>query len=338
MNAMDYYTKEELINSPRDGAPHVVLLGAGASKAALPEGDNNSRLVPLMKELHHVLGDTWCDLSSNVPKTHEGFETEFSWLRSQTRYSDELRRIEQGLYSYFQSLELPCHATIYDHLVLGLRNKDVIATFNWDPFLMLAHRRNRHVAKLPDIRFLHGCVSYASCAQHDILGGPGEQCPKCGEAAIEGKLLFPDKEKDYTKDSLIARDWRVLRNHLSKAFHVTIFGYSGPATDHLAKQLLLNHWKESRLRDFGHVEIIDKSPASVLRINWQDFIPFHHEMIISSFWDSTIARWPRRTAEYKFGASLEAKPSEEIGPYRTDNLEELQHWYSEIARAEASRH
>ena len=43
------------------------------------------------------------------------------------------------LLDYFSSLALPEHPSIYDYLVLGLRPKDVIATFNWDPFLMLAH-------------------------------------------------------------------------------------------------------------------------------------------------------------------------------------------------------
>ena len=338
MTPSDYYSKQELINTPRFNVPHVVLLGAGASKGAFQKGDRNGRLVPLMKELPCVLGDTWNDLVRNVPRTERGFEAQFTWLRTQSKYQRRLERVEELLHCYFQDLKLPDHATLYDHLVLGLRRKDIIATFNWDPFLMLAHRRNRGVAELPDIRFLHGCVCYASCIEHGVLGIPGEQCPKCRKLLVSGRLLFPDKGKDYTGDSLISSDWRVVTDRFSKAFHLTIFGYSGPATDYLAKELLLEQWKKSRLRQFSHVEIIDISPADVLRKNWKDFIPFHHEMILSSFWRSTIARWPRRTAEYKFGASLEAKPSEEIGPYRTNNLEELQHWYSEIAQAESSDH
>ena len=338
MTPLDYYSKQDLVNSPRYNAPHVVLLGAGASKASFQEGDRNGQLVPLMNELSCVLGDTWHNLEKHIPGTEEGFEAQFTWLRTQSKYRRDLKRIEQLLHSYFHNLELPTHATIYDHLVLGLRRKDIIATFNWDPFLMLAHRRNRHVTDLPDIRFLHGCVSCANCIEHDILGILGEQCPKCGRMLQSGGLLFPDKEKDYAENSLISRDWNALTDRLTKAFHLTIFGYSGPATDHLAKKLLLEQWEKSRLRQFSHVEIIDVSPANVLRRNWQDFIPFHHEMIVSSFWDSTIAKWPRRTAEYKFAASLAAKPSEEIGPNRTSNLEKLQKWYAEIARAESSKH
>lgn len=102
---------------------------------------------------------------------------------------------------------LPDNPTIYDYLVLGLREKDVIATFNWDPFLIQAHRRNRHVTSLPDIRFLHGCIAFKTCPEHDILGGPYEECPECHCDLIGGQLFFPDEDKDYAKDELIYRDW-----------------------------------------------------------------------------------------------------------------------------------
>ena len=46
-----------------------------------------------------------------------------------------MREIETRVDEYFADLELPGHPTIYDRLVLSLREKDLIATFNWDPFL-----------------------------------------------------------------------------------------------------------------------------------------------------------------------------------------------------------
>jgi hypothetical protein len=42
--------------------------------------------------------------------------------------------LEKAVFGYFSSLRLFETPTIYDHLILGLRPKDVIATFNWDPF------------------------------------------------------------------------------------------------------------------------------------------------------------------------------------------------------------
>jgi hypothetical protein len=47
-----------------------------------------------------------------------------------------LERLERAVFDYFSSLQLPDEPTLYDHLVLSLRPKDVIATFNWDPFLI----------------------------------------------------------------------------------------------------------------------------------------------------------------------------------------------------------
>ncbi|MHA1748548.1 MAG: hypothetical protein ACTSXN_02865 [Promethearchaeota archaeon] len=40
--------------------------------------------------------------------------------------------------------------TIYDYLILSLRKKDVIATFNWDPLLVQAAWKNRNF-DLPNI-------------------------------------------------------------------------------------------------------------------------------------------------------------------------------------------
>ena len=48
-------TVEAEIASLRMERPHLVLLGAGASKAALPSGDRNGLAVPLMREIAEEL-------------------------------------------------------------------------------------------------------------------------------------------------------------------------------------------------------------------------------------------------------------------------------------------
>ena len=73
-----------------------------------------------------------------------------------------------------------------------------------------------------------------------------------------------------------------------------------------------------------------------LRQNWREFIPLHHDMVVSSFWESTIAKWPRRTVEYKISASLDGAVSGVIEPVRTNALRELQEWHTKIAEAEMS--
>jgi hypothetical protein len=44
-------TVEQEIATVLHGKPHVLLLGAGASRAALPDGDKRGRAVPLLREV-----------------------------------------------------------------------------------------------------------------------------------------------------------------------------------------------------------------------------------------------------------------------------------------------
>lgn len=328
-------TKEKLKGPPfANPLPHIVILGAGASKAAFCSGDRNRKPIPLMNGLPDVLGSPWRDLVNDSNPPVDGFEAQFSWIRRQTAYSNDLLQIEKLIVEYFEVLELPDHPTIYDYIVLGLRPKDVVATFNWDPFLFLAHKRNKSVANLPDIRFLHGCVGYSTCLDHDVLGCPSGMCPECRKPLTRSRLFFPDNDKDYTKDELVYRDWKVVTEKLKRAFHLTIFGYSGPETDYKARQLLLDVWEQTPMRPFSHVEIIDIRDEDELRRCWEKFIPFDHAMVTPDFWCSTIARWPRRTAEYKLSASLDGIPADVLGPFHTNSLHELQDWHSDLATAE----
>ena len=326
---------EELVKSPTNlDMPHVVILGAGASKAAFKEGDAKGRFVPLMNELPKILGRPWQYLIEEAHLAEAGFEFQFTQLRDDATQRSRLDVIEDMLLNYFSSLTLPDTPAIYDYLILGLRQKDLIATFNWDPFLMLAHVRNRAVFELPEIRFLHGCVQYASCVNHDVLGQPGELCPKCKKELVNSAIIFPEDKKDYAKDGIIARDWDFVKERLQLAIHLTIFGYSGPVTDYKAKELMLDGWEKRPMKHASHVEIIDVGDVSDLRRNWQKFIPLNHDMIVRSFWESTIAKWPRRTAEYKIKTSWYGTVCERIEPKRTNSLRELQDWHAEIAQAE----
>lgn len=328
-------TKAELMGAPfAPILPHVVVLGAGASRASFSNGDGSGKLLPVMDELPLILGEVWSDLVKQLRPPVEGFEAQFSWMRSRGEVNGQLLVVEELIIEYFEDLCLPDVPTIYDYLLLGLRSKDVVATFNWDPLLFLAHKRNRGAVDLPDIRFLHGCVGHATCQQHDVLGSLGEVCPECFIPLSKGQLFFPDEEKDYTKDQIVDRDWGIVAQKLRKAFHLTIFGYSGPSSDLNARRLLLEGWKDTPMRDFSHVEVIDIRDNGDLIKCWREFIPFDHDMIIGDFFESTIAKWPRRTAEYKISASLYGVVSEPVGPYLTNSLSELQDWHAKIAAAE----
>lgn len=76
---MEVKTKKQLIQFPeRDLHPHVVLLGAGASRAAFPNGDRSGKSIPLMNDLVDVLG-----LRTLVGQTGQGIanKTDFERLR-----------------------------------------------------------------------------------------------------------------------------------------------------------------------------------------------------------------------------------------------------------------
>lgn len=157
------YTEEYEVKNSSFGRPHVVLLGAGASYAALPEGDRNGRKLPLLKDFVDVIGLREQMRDAGVSEPFDDFEAIYSKIALDPTLGDLTKSIDSAVYSYFESLELPSEPTLYDHLVLSLRPKDVIATFNWDPFLWNACHRNRRFADSPTILFLHGSVATGRC-------------------------------------------------------------------------------------------------------------------------------------------------------------------------------
>src|SRR3989442_2815892 len=126
--------------------PHVFILGAGCSRATIPEGDANGAQLPLMQDLLRIVKPLK-DLFENAGFSTEGRNLEEIYSELIKVSAPEIQEEADAIiFQYFQSLVLPDRPTIYDHLVLSLRAKDVIATFNWDPFLVQAIRRNSILA------------------------------------------------------------------------------------------------------------------------------------------------------------------------------------------------
>lgn len=104
---MTTLTKEKLKGPPFCApVPHVVILGAGASKAAFLNGDKNGKLIPLLDDLPDILGEPWKELLEEAKPPDHGFESQFSWIRSKQSFNDELSKIEKLVYQYFESLEI----------------------------------------------------------------------------------------------------------------------------------------------------------------------------------------------------------------------------------------
>ncbi len=288
--------------------PHVVILGAGASVAAIPCGDKYGRKISVMDGFIDNLGMR--DILAGINFKSENLEDIYSELSAHAEYDEIRETLESTIRSYFLKYRLPDEPTIYDLLLLSLKAKDAVATFNWDPLLLHAYYRVSAITKkLPQLLFLHGNVAVSICQKDNIqFWGPnGRFCRKCNSLLTPCKLLYPVRQKKYTDDVYIKKQWDGIRHFLSQAYIVTIFGYSAPATDVEAIELLKNAWGDVAHRKLEQIEIIDIKDHSTLRSTWDKFIYVDHYQIHKSFFDSLIAQSPRRTTEDLFSCLMEGK-------------------------------
>ncbi|MCZ6802847.1 MAG: hypothetical protein O7D86_02640 [Proteobacteria bacterium] len=335
MNNSLLVSKDELITKPKELKPHVVILGAGASIAAtLPDGDKYGKRLPDMANFIDVLDLRKLLIQENIDLSEPNFEKIFSDLYLVDPNSELIRKIEDTVYDYFSSLELPNVPTIYDHLVLSLRPKDAIFTFNWDPFLFDTLIRHDQYFDLPKIFYLHGNVRIGYCDKDFVWGRNGDICPQCGNEYISPKLLYPITQKDYTTDKYIREQWDLLEYFLANAFTFTIFGYGAPSTDIKAIEVMKNAWKKESNREIENIQIIDIKPREQLHNTWRDFIFSHHYSVHAEFYTSIIARYPRRTCEALYWPKLYGKPVEAYSLPRNAGYSDLYDWYSEITKFE----
>lgn len=327
-------TREEEINQITIGKPHLVILGAGASLASLPNGDKNGKKLPLMNNFIETLGLQELLDTVSIKFGTNNFEEIYSQLYSDPSTQALRDELETKIYNYFNGLELPDTPTIYDHLLLSLRDKDFIATFNWDPFLVQAYRRNGKYFKLPKLLFLHGNVSVGYCPNGHIMGNNGDKCSQCGEMLIPTKLLYPIGEKNYQLDEFISRQWVTLQDLLSQTFMITIFGYGAPVSDASAIELMKSAWGDVEDRVLEETEIIDIRNEDELRELWDPFIHTHHYRVENNFYDSWIANHPRRTGEAYWNQFIEAKFIENNPLPKEANFDELWEWFGVLQEVE----
>ncbi|HUT01120.1 MAG TPA: hypothetical protein VM031_01595 [Phycisphaerae bacterium] len=329
-------TREEEIRDASARRPHLVILGAGASVASFPQGDRNGRKLPVMADLVRILGLVDLLTKAGVPFHGRNFEDIYSSICCIPAYQALTSTIDDLVADYFRHLELPDGPTIYDYLVLCLRDKDVIATFNWDPFLWLACVRNHRRAKPPTVFFLHGCATVGYCEAHTpiTMGPMGTSCRTCGKPYTATRLLFPVANKSYTDDPCIEAQWRTLRDVLKDAFLLTIFGYSAPITDAAAVELMSEAWGSPEQRRMEDIELIDILDEEQLVRRWDRFILSHHYTTASDFFGSVLAKHPRRSCEAMWAQNIEAQVIEENPVARCASLNEVWKWFEPLLLAE----
>jgi len=324
------------VANPRQLRPHLVILGAGASRAAFPTGDANGRALPVMQDFVETLSLERLLDDARILWRGVNFETIYSNLIGAKNHTSIRSALEKAVEDYFLDLDLPAYPTIYDEVLLSLRKKDVIATFNWDLFLIQAARRVGRVTKsLPYLLFLHGNVAHGFCAKDAVSGVRGAICSRCHRPFVPDRLLFPVETKDYSNDPAIAASWAALRRTLQDALFVTIFGYGAPQSDRDAVAFMADAWGAPKDRQFEQFEIVDIRPEKDLRNTWSPFIHTHHYECHAGWRDCFLANHPRRSVEAFVNQFIEAKFIENNPAPRARTLDDLFAWYGPLISAEA---
>jgi hypothetical protein len=252
------------------------------------------------------------------------FESIYDQLVSTGSNPSLLAEVETRVQFYFQAMVLPSQVTLYDRLLLSLRDTDLVATFNWDPFLAKAYARNRAVQRLPQIVFLHGNVEVAVCLRDRVKGFRGQVCHRCGAVLQPTKLLYPVRSKDYKSDPFIVGEWAVLEDFLKRAYMLTIFGYGAPKTDAAAVDLLSDEWTGNPRFELGQVNLIDIRPKKQLEETWEPFLCRSHYGIYRRLWGTWLQRHPRRSCEAVAWATLQMAPWKNNPMPRHKSLAKLQ--------------
>ena len=298
-------------------SPHVVLLGAGASVACIPDGDKNGKKTSCMKDFFETTG-----IDIGYIGTYKNLEDIYQDITDEKMKESLENKIRQ----YFDTLKLPDEPTIYDVLIISLTKKDLIASFNWDPLLIQALQRCHNITQdLPEVVFLHGNVWewYAVASDGTMTGVfAQDEYPyhgayirtSSGQSCKSVPLLYPIKNKDYHKNNYIEKAWDIFQNRLSRSFMLTIFGYSGPKSDIEALNILKNGFLikdkngiTSDLNNYKQLTIINieknikDSFSELLDVPQVPFTEGINDYVevLTDFWDENnwLLSWPRLTTE-----------------------------------------
>lgn len=312
--------------------PHVVIVGAGASIAAC-KTDKNGKKVPLLKNIHNILGFTdelkKYDFSD---EQMEDFEKLFSDINGKAEYRELQEKMEYDVCDYFSKLQIPEEPTLYDYLILSLTEKDAIISFNWDPFLMQAYRRNISVGNLPELIFPHGNAGVGVCYDCKIKGYANCLCSRCLKKLGQMPLLYPIGDKDYNSNEIIINEWYRAKEVLSKAAGITVYGYGAPVTDVEAVELMKSANRISKTKDIAPFTIINLAEnEEEQRKKWAEFYDGDMVLYCNRFEETLLWKNPRVSLETLFDAILQQKPrSEEKSFEKFSTLKELQDFVKTI--------
>jgi hypothetical protein len=307
-------------------SPHIVILGAGASRAVCPKGDKFGRKLPVMNDFIDTLNLRSFFETRNIKIESDNIEDIYDKLYNENIHSTILDELNKLIYDYFSILRLPDHATLYDQLLLSLQSKDVIFSFNWDPLLSQAYARNLSISELPQIHFLHGNVAIGVCEKDKRCGYLGNTCSICQKPYQPSRLLYPIKDKNYADDPFLRGEWQAYKWYLEKSFIMTIFGYSAPKTDTKAIELMKQAWHKNTRFDLNEIEIVDIKSRSAVERNWSEFTHNRHYSIQTSVRRSMPFMYARRSCNAWGDSIMMCEPWYEKKMPNFKRLDRLHHW------------
>ena len=282
------------------------------------------------------------DILSQLPQEIlcENFEELYGNIYEWDPESKLLKEINDRIYGYFSKMELPMEPTMYDYLVMSLRDKDVIATFNWDPFLYQAWWRNYLHGSSPSLLFLHGNVAIGYNEEIGGIGWAGTVGKRYKKYYKPTQLMFPVKHKNYKLDAYIKGAWKQFEHCLHHAQRVTVFGYSAPKSDVEAISAMQKAWGTPQQRNMEQFEMIDIREDNEVKVSWDGFIHSHHYDYCTDFFHSSIALYPRRSVEAYMMQCLPCTPEEAfveevpIPQSEIHTFEEMWAWYESLIQQE----
>lgn len=219
---------------------------------------------------------------------------------------------------------------------MSLRSKDQIYSFNWDPLLLQAYRRHNKIDNLPSIHFLHGNVAVGICKKDKTAGFIQNPCSKCKQPFRPVKLLYPVASKDYDSNIFIRNEWNTLRKNLEHSFMLTLFGYSAPKTDIVAKKMMNKAWDINKTKEYNEIQIVDIKSEEELHETWSDFIVRHHYSCLDSIRNTLIYRYPRRSCVAWGESIMELNPWHDNNLPKFKDIQDLHKWFKPLLKQEKS--
>lgn len=306
----------------KEKVAHVVVLGAGASCAAIANGDRNGKFISAMNGFIENSGLSSVIENLSLETTSNNLEDIYSEVydraTSEKEFALAKNKLEEGIRGYISSFEIPTQLTVYDFLLRSLQPKDHILTFNWDPLLLQAYGRihPQIVHHLPQIHFLHGNVNIGFCEEDNFVGNLGNTCKICGKQYSQIPLLYPVRNKNYKDVVYIRKAWEMAQQALVGSCRITFFGYSMPDSDVEAVAMLKSSWKNAFFSEYGEIEIIDlPTQHECLRDKIIDFSPEARISLCENFFESSLAKYPRRTTEILYKEAMECKFIKPTNPF-----------------------